>query len=75
MKARRPRRRGNGCLLNGSELAAALGEETRTIATWRQRRIIPWIDAGYRSKRYKLADVLAALERRTIKPRSLLDDQ
>lgn len=70
MKARRPKRRGKGCLLNSSELGAALGEETRTITTWRRRGIIPWIDAGYRSKRYKLADVLAALERRTIKPRA-----
>lgn len=69
MKKDKSKRRGNGCLLNQSELAAALGEEPRTITTWRQRGIIPCIDAGYRSKRYKLVDVLAALERRTIRPR------
>jgi hypothetical protein len=67
MKKRKSKRRGNGCLLNGSELAVALGEESRTITTWRKRGIIPWIDAGYRTKRYKLADVLAALEKRTIR--------
>ena len=67
MKARKLKRRGNGCLLNGSELAAALGEETRTIVTWRQRGIIPFIDAGYRTKRYKLDDVLRALAKRTIR--------
>jgi hypothetical protein len=61
-------RRGNGVLLTAEELANQLGEAPRTITTWRQRGIIPWIDVGYRSKRYKLADVLAALERRTIKP-------
>lgn len=68
MKPRKSKRRGNGCLLDGKELAAVLGEENRTITTWRRRGIIPWIDAGYRSKRYRLADVLKALERRTIKP-------
>ena len=62
-------RRGKGVLLTAKELASELGEEPRTITTWRQRGIIPWIDAGYRSKRFKLNDVLAALEKRTIKPR------
>jgi hypothetical protein len=59
----------NGLLLTAKELANQLGEKPRTIISWRQRGIIPFIDAGYRSKRYKLPDVLMALERRTIKPR------
>jgi hypothetical protein len=67
MRARKSRRRGKGCLLNGAELAAALGEEQRTITTWRRRGIIPFIDAGYRTKRYKLDDVLHALAKRTIR--------
>jgi hypothetical protein len=63
----RYRRRGNGVLLTADELAKQLGEEPRTIITWRQRGIIPWIDAGYRTKRYKLDDVLLALAKRTIR--------
>jgi hypothetical protein len=63
----RGRRRGGGCLLNATELAAALGESERTILTWRQRGIIPFVDAGYRTKRYKLDDVLRALAKRMIK--------
>ena len=69
MKRYKSHRRGNGVLLTAEELANQLGEEPRTILTWRQRGVIPFIDAGYRSKRFKLADVLAALEKRTIKAR------
>ena len=65
--SRRVRRRGGGCLLNATELAAALGESKRTVLTWRQRGLIPFIDAGYRSKRFKLDAVLVALSKRTIK--------
>jgi hypothetical protein len=65
--SRRIWRRGGGCLLNATELAAALGESERTILTWRQRGIIPFVDAGYRTKRFKLDAVLAALAKRTIK--------
>jgi Helix-turn-helix domain len=54
-------------LLTTDELASRLGEESRTISTWRQRGIIPFIDAGYRTKRYKLDDVLRALAKRTIR--------
>jgi hypothetical protein len=64
VKYRRP---GNGVLLSTEELASRLGEESRTIVTWRQRGIIPFIDAGYRTKRYKLEDVLHALGKRTIR--------
>ena len=62
----RCRHRRNGVLLNGNELAKELGEEPRTITTWRQRGIIPFIDAGYRTKRYQLDDVLRALAKRTV---------
>jgi Helix-turn-helix domain len=64
---RRVRRRGGGCLLTTTELAAALGESERTVLTWRQRGLIPYVDAGYRSKRFRLNEVLDALARRTIK--------
>jgi hypothetical protein len=66
-RLRRVRRRGGGCLLNATELAARLGESERTILTWRQRGVIPYVDAGYRTKRFKLDAVLAALSKRTIR--------
>jgi len=62
-------RHGGGSLLDTRELAQVLGENPRTIVSWRQRGVIPFIDAGYRTKRYKLDDVLHALARRTIKTR------
>jgi len=58
-------------LLTSRELAAELGVPERTIATWRQRRLVPYVDAGHRSKFFQLDAVLRALEKRTIKPRSL----
>jgi hypothetical protein len=66
IERRKVERHGGGLLLNGGELAKELGESERTILTWRQRGILPVIDCGYRSKRYRLADVFAALKTREI---------
>jgi hypothetical protein len=62
-------RRGNGELLDAPTLASALDESVFTIRAWRQKGVIPCLRLGYRSYRYKLRDVVAALERRTIKAR------
>lgn len=64
-------RRGNGVLLTAEELAAQLGESARTIRSWKHKHAIPYVDLGYRTHRFRLNDVLAQLERRTIKPASL----
>jgi excisionase family DNA binding protein len=61
-------RRGNGVLLTTEELAKELGENPRTIRTWKHKHAIPYVHLGYRTHRFKLNDVLAHLERRTIKP-------
>ena len=62
-------RRGNGALLNTQELATALGESVRTIISWRHNHVIPVIDLGHRSKRYRLESVMAALAKREVKVR------
>ncbi|MBA2271545.1 MAG: helix-turn-helix domain-containing protein [Chthoniobacterales bacterium] len=51
------------------EIAGALGESRRTVATLRRKGAIPYLSLGHRTVRFKLADVLAALEKRTIKAR------
>ena len=66
LEARKITRRGGGALLDERELAAALGESERTIRTWRKAGVIPAINCGYRTNRYKLADVMASLEKRTV---------
>ncbi len=53
-------------MLDERELAAALGESERTIRTWRKAGVIPVIVCGYRTHRYKLDDVLAALAKRSV---------
>ncbi len=65
-EARKITRRGGGALLDEPELARVLGESERTIRTWRQAGVIPVIVCGYRTRRYKLADVLTALDKRTV---------
>lgn len=65
-EARKIKRRGGGALLDEPELATTLGESERTIRTWRQAGVIPVIVCGYRTRRYRLDDVLAALEKRTV---------
>ncbi len=59
-------RRGGGALLDEPELALALGESPRTIRSWRMSGVIPSIVCGYRTRRYKLDDVLAALAKRVV---------
>jgi hypothetical protein len=53
--------------LTDQELAKALGEKIHTINTWRRRGIIPHLDLGYRTKRFDLASVKAALLKRQLK--------
>lgn len=63
---RKVTRPGGGALLDARELAAALGESERTIRTWRQAGVIPSIVVGYRTYRYTIEDVMAALEKRVV---------
>ncbi len=67
----RKKRRGGGQLLDVRELAAELGETERTVRSWKHKHAIPYVDLGYRTHRFRLNEVLAALERRTIKPVSM----
>ena len=60
-------RRGDGELIDDVTLASTLDESVITIRNWRRAAIIPCIDLGYRTKRFRLKDVLAALEKRTLK--------
>ena len=53
-------------LLTTRELSRALQTSPGTIATWRLRKIIPYIKIGY-IIRYDLERVLAALEKREVK--------
>lgn len=64
-------RRRDGVLLTAEQLAEELGESSRTIRTWKQKHVIPFVAISYRTQRFVLADVLAALARRTIKPRNV----
>jgi len=59
-------RRGRGLLLTESELAIKLGEEPRTIRTWRLKGIMPYLMLGHKSIRYSLDDVLAVLRKRRV---------
>lgn len=65
-EARRITRPGGGTLLDEPELARVLGESERTVRTWRQAGVIPVMVCGYRTLRYRLEDVLAALAKRTV---------
>ena len=58
---------GNHLLKTEAEIAAVLGEKERTIRTWRHAGIIPAIVLGHRTVRFRLADVMRALERRTVR--------
>jgi hypothetical protein len=60
-------RPGGGSLKDVFEVAAAVGENPRTINTWRRNGITPALDLGFKCKRYDLAAVLAALQKRSIK--------
>jgi hypothetical protein len=56
--------------LTDEELATALGEKVYTINTWRRRGLIPHLDLGYRTKRYDLESVKAALLKRQLRARA-----
>ena len=64
---RKYHRPGNGVLQTEAEIAAALGEEVRTIRHWRHTGVIPWVSLGHRTIRLRLQDVLDALRKRTVK--------
>ncbi len=65
-EVRKITRPGGGAILDEPELAGVLGESDRTIQTWRKAGVIPVIVCGYRTHRYRLEDVLAALEKRSV---------
>lgn len=67
-------RPGKGELLSEAELARALGETPRTIMTWRHKGIIPCIVLGHKTIRYRLENVLAALDKRQIKKRYFVQE-
>lgn len=52
-------------MLNEAELAHELGEEPRTIRSWRLSGVIPAVILGARTIRFRLPNVIAALEKRT----------
>ena len=57
---------GGGVLLTAEELAQKLGEREQTIWTLYRNGIIPGYDLGWRIRRFKLAECLAALEKRKV---------
>jgi predicted site-specific integrase-resolvase len=63
-KSRRP---GHGELKTIAEIARALGETDRTIRNWQYKGIVPWIKLGHKTIRFRLDDVLAALQKRRVK--------
>jgi hypothetical protein len=64
---KRPQRNGGGLLQDKYELAPTLGESLKTIDTWTKNGVIPFIQCGPHTKRYRLDDVLRALQRRQVK--------
>jgi hypothetical protein len=64
---RRYHRPGNGLLQTEAEIAAALGESERTVRSLRHAGVIPAVVLGHRTVRYKLGDVIKALEKRTVR--------
>ena len=50
------------------ELAQHFGVTHHTITAWRRRRLLPFIQTGYRSIRYDVAECEAALARLKIVP-------
>jgi predicted site-specific integrase-resolvase len=66
-KKNRYARPGKGVLLTRVELAATLGESSRTITNWERKGLISPVKLGHRTHRYIAADVLAALGKRTVK--------
>jgi len=63
-------RRGGGVLLDEREMASVLGESSRSVRTWRKTGVIPAIVVGHRTVRFKLEDVLAALQKRVVRAKA-----
>jgi len=59
---KQPKRPGNGVLKTESEMAALLGEEARTLRTWRHQGLAPFIRLGYRTIRFDPTAVIEALK-------------
>ena len=60
-------RRGRGELQDTREIALALNESPFTVRDWRNKGIIPFLKLGHRQIRYRLPDVIRALEKFTVK--------
>jgi hypothetical protein len=60
-------RPGGGMLKTFAEIGAALGETPRTIRSWYAAKTIPAVVIGRRTVRFRLADVIRALEAREVK--------
>jgi hypothetical protein len=59
-------RPGGGILQTAAEIAVQLGEREKTVWDLYKKGILPGYDLGYRTKRFKLADCLKALEKRKV---------
>ena len=70
---RKYKRPGHGELLTIDELARALGESVRTVRNWQYKNIVPYLSLGHKQVRFRLADVLAALAKRTVKRRTFIN--
>lgn len=60
------KRPGGGALQDTRELAATLGESERTVRSLYKSGVIPGLVLGYRTLRFKLPDVMSALEKRSV---------
>lgn len=60
------KRPGGGALMDTRELAAALGESERTVRSLYRSGVIRGLCLGYRTLRFRLPDVMAALEERAV---------
>lgn len=49
------------------DIAKKYGVSLRTVDRWVNQRLIPHIDLGYRTKRFRWADVEKAISRLTVK--------
>jgi hypothetical protein len=69
------KRPGHGELLSEPELAERLGEASKTVRHWRVNGIIPYMVLGHKTIRYRLENVLAALDKRQVKHRRFYEQQ
>ena len=49
------------------DIAKRYGVSQRTVDRWCNERLIPYIDFGYRTKRFRWADVEKAVDRLVVK--------